>query len=70
MLLFEEYKRICGPEMLKLPEKDLRRAYEILTTLADIVVKNWLEEKKNGKKLSEEEKQPEDSGTLTQGKLW
>jgi hypothetical protein len=69
VLSFEEYKKICGPEVLKLPEKDIRRTHEILTTLADFCYKSWIEEKAR-KKLSEIEKKPEDPGSLTQQTFW
>jgi len=46
VLSFEEYKKICGPEVLKLPEKDLLRIYEGLTTLADLCFRSWVKERR------------------------
>jgi len=69
VLSFEEYKKICGPEVLKLPEKDLLRIYEGLTTLADLCFRSWVKERETKKKPSEPEKKPDDLSSLIQEML-
>jgi hypothetical protein len=47
VLTLDEYKKLIGPYLVGLSEKEIKQLYELDTTLASFSTKTWIEQRRH-----------------------